>query len=226
MRSLDPHGPRAIALIVCTATLRSRQIASERARSRPRTPASCMRDVAVREQHRVEREPLEAAQVHRGDREPVAGDADEPDEPLVARLDARPAAHRRGPSASSHSSGWTRQWSWMRSTWSTPSRSSERRICSRAARVRALAGLRREEEPVAVLAQPGREPQLGVAVARGGVDVVDRRARAAARARRSASPWVALPSAAAPKMHARALVARRAERDPLDHCYSVRRSGR
>ena len=44
-------------------------------------------DVAVREEHGVEREALEAAAVHLGDREPVAGHADEADEPLVARLD-------------------------------------------------------------------------------------------------------------------------------------------
>ena len=43
----------------------------------------------VRQQHRVEREPLEAAAVHRGDRETVTGDADESHETLVARLDRR-----------------------------------------------------------------------------------------------------------------------------------------
>ena len=40
-------------------------------------------------------------------------------------------------------------------------------------RVGALASLRGEEEVAAVLAHPRREAQLGVAVARGGVDVVD-----------------------------------------------------
>ena len=37
----------------------------------------------------------------------------------------------------------------------------------------ALAGLRREEETVAMLREPRREPQLRVAVRRGDVDVVD-----------------------------------------------------
>ena len=36
-----------------------------------------------------------------------------------------------------------------------------------------LTGLRREEKPIAVLAQPRGEPQLRVAVRRSGVDVID-----------------------------------------------------
>ena len=44
-------------------------------------------DVAIGQEHRVECEPLEAAMVHPRDRQPMAGHADEPYEPLVARLD-------------------------------------------------------------------------------------------------------------------------------------------
>ena len=130
----SPTAPRAMPLIVCTATLRSLQVARS-ALEVGRVGLVLHGHVAVGQQHRVEGEALEAAQVHRGDREPVAGDADEAHESLVARLDggAQRAVRRRA--RSSHSSGWTRLWSWIRSTWSTCSRSSERRICSRAARV-------------------------------------------------------------------------------------------
>ena len=110
--------------------------------------------------------------MHRGDREPVAGDADEADQSLVARLDGRLAA-RRLAHRLSHSSWSTRLWSWMRSTWSTPSRSSERRISSRAAAYARSPVFVARKKRVAVRAQPGREPQLGVAVAGGRVDVVD-----------------------------------------------------
>ena len=46
-------------------------------------------DVAVRGEDRIEREAVEAAEVHPGHRQPVARDADEADETLVAGLDGR-----------------------------------------------------------------------------------------------------------------------------------------
>ena len=86
----------------------------------------------VRAQHGVEVEALQAALVHLRDAEAVAGDADEADQALLARLDARlqRAARAERDVPLDHVD---RLCSWIGSTWSTPSRSSERRICSRAA---------------------------------------------------------------------------------------------
>ena len=66
-------------------------------------------------------------------------------------------------------------------------------LLARAA-VGALPGLRRDEERAGVAPQPRRDAQLGVAVARGDVDVVDRRARAARRARGRRRPWRRCPA--------------------------------
>ena len=82
------HGASVIALIVCIATPRSAHTRGQRLEVGG-VPLVPHLHVAVREQHRVEREALEAAPVHRGDRQPVAGHADEAHEPLVARLDQR-----------------------------------------------------------------------------------------------------------------------------------------
>ncbi len=60
----------------------------------------------------------------------------------------------------------------MRSTESTRRRSSERWRSSRAARAAARAGLGGQEEVLPVPRHPRPDAQLGVAVARGGVDVV------------------------------------------------------
>ena len=46
--------------------------------------------VAVGKEDGVEGEPFEASAMHLGDREPVAGDADEPDKSLLPRLDGGP----------------------------------------------------------------------------------------------------------------------------------------
>ena len=57
-------------------------------RDRGGSPHLAQREV-VGQQHRVEVELFEAAQVHLGDPQPVSGDADEADEPLVARRGQR-----------------------------------------------------------------------------------------------------------------------------------------
>ncbi len=77
---------RAIALIVCTATLRSAQRAQELLElgGVARVAQACG---VHRQQHRIEVEALEAAQVHRRDARAVAGDADLAHEAGVARFD-------------------------------------------------------------------------------------------------------------------------------------------
>jgi hypothetical protein len=67
--------------------------------------------------------------VHRGDRETVTSDADEPHETLVARLDRR-LERATVPRAVSHSMTSTRLCSWIKSTWLRPSRLSNRRMLS------------------------------------------------------------------------------------------------
>ena len=123
-------------------------------------------------EHRVEREALEAAQVHRGDRQPVPGDADEADETLVARLDRRlerAALAQRGLPLDHVDE--VVQLDQVDAVDAEPlERAPDLLLRSR---VLALAGLRREEELVAVAREPRCEAQLRVAVRRGGVDVVD-----------------------------------------------------
>ena len=102
-------------------------------------------------------------------------------------------------SAVSHSITSTRLCSWIRSTWSTPSRSSERRISSRAPARSRSPGLRREEEPVAVLRAARARAAAPSRRRRGRVDVVDavleqQLERAVGLGLRDA------PSAAAPKI--------------------------
>ena len=119
------HGAAAIALIVCTRDAALGAEREQRLEVGARTRGVRASRRVVGQQHGVEGEPLEAAQVHPGDASAVPGDADEAHEPLVARLDQR-LERAAGPSAISHSSGSTRLWSWIRSTWSTLSRSSDR----------------------------------------------------------------------------------------------------
>ena len=125
-----------------------------------------------------------------------------------------------GLSAMSHSITSTRLWSWIESTWSTPSRSSERRISSARRRVGALAGLGGQEE--LVLAQPGGDAQLRVAVAGGDVDVVD----AVLEQQLERAVGVGLGDVAerrGTEDHAAGLVSGRAEGGALDHARSLRR---
>ena len=110
--------------------------------------------------------------MHPGDREAVAGDADEADEALVARLDGgleRAAFAQRGLPLD-HVDEVVQ----LQQVDVVDAEAVERAADLLArARAVALAGLRGEEEPVAVLRQPRCEPQLRVAVRRGRVDVVD-----------------------------------------------------
>ena len=64
----------------------------------------------------------------------------------------------------------------------------------------ALAGLRRQEELVAVVGEERRQAQLRLAVRRGRVDVVDAGRRERRSRVRSARSWLIPPRAAAPKM--------------------------
>ena len=110
--------------------------------------------------------------MHPRHRQAVAGDADEADETLVARLDGRfeRAAFAQRSLPLDHVDEVVQ----LEQVDAIDAEPVERAadLLARAGAV-ALPGLRREEEPVAVLAQPRREPQLRVAVRRSGVDVID-----------------------------------------------------
>ena len=110
--------------------------------------------------------------MHPGDGESVARDADEAHEAFVARLDRgleRAAlAERLLPLA--HVDEVVQLDQVDRVDAQPVERAVDLLAGSGAV---ALAGLRREEEAVAVPREPGGEPQLGVAVGGGGVDVVD-----------------------------------------------------
>ncbi len=133
-----------------------------------------------------------------GDRQAVPGDPDEADEPLVAGLDRRleraSRPERLLPLAR------VDEVVELDQVDPVDTHALERAVdrLPRAGR-RALAGLRGEEEAVAVLGEPGAELILGVAVARGGVDVVDPVRRADSSAR-SASSSLRAQRAAAPKI--------------------------
>ena len=88
----------------------------------------------------------------------------------------------------------------MRSTWSTPIRSSERSSSARAPSAGALAGLRGQEELGAMGGEERLQAHLGLAVAGGGVDVVDARRHRTSSSVLSARAWLIPPRAAAPKM--------------------------
>ena len=128
--------------------------------------------IVVRAEHRVEREALEAAPVHLGDREPVAGHADEAHEPFLARLDrgleGAVGAERRLPLDHVHE---VVQLDRVDVVDAEPvERAAD--LLARAA-VGPLAGLGRHEELPLVALQPRGDAQLGVAVAGRDVDVVD-----------------------------------------------------
>ena len=110
--------------------------------------------------------------MHLRHRQAVAGDADEADETLVASLDRgfeRAALAQRGLPLD-HVDEVVQ----LEQVDAIDAEPVERaaNLLARAGAV-ALPGLRREEEPVAVPAQPRSEPQLRVAVRRCRVDVID-----------------------------------------------------
>ena len=110
-----------------------------------------------------------------GDAQAVPGDAHEARQAL--RREPAPAPRRAPPEpkATSHSSGSTRLCSWIRSTWSTPSRSSDRSRLGPRRVAAAIAGLGGDEELAGVRRQPRRHAQLGITVGGGHVEVVDAR---------------------------------------------------
>src|SRR5206468_7581387 len=119
-----------------------------------------------------EREALEAAEVHSRHGQPVTGDADETDEALVARLDRcfeRAALAQRGLPLDRID-----EVVQLEQVDAVDAEAVERAADFLArARAIALAGLCRQEETVAMLRQQRGKPELGVAVRRRGVDVVD-----------------------------------------------------
>ena len=110
--------------------------------------------------------------VHPRDRQPMSGHADEANEAFVARLDQRferTAFAQRGLPLDHVDE--VVQLDQVDLIDAEPvERAAD--LLVRAGAV-ALPGLRREEEAVAMLRQPGREPQLRFAIGRGRVDVVD-----------------------------------------------------
>ena len=200
-RGLRPasQGASAIALIVCSATPRSAQIAASASKSLrvaldPASGGSC---TAASTESNGKRSRLRACIA--GHRQPVARDADEADEALLARLDrrleraarraARTPTRSRRPGCAAGSGRRGRRRAARASGGSPPSRP-----CSRA---------RRSWWPrrtVRVALQPGtrcaaRRPRRTRRRRCG-----SRRAAAGARASRSASAWETSPSAAPPKI--------------------------
>jgi len=112
--------------------------------------------VAVGEEHRVEGEALEAATVHRRDRGPVARDADEAHEALIARFHGGPqrALVTQGelPLVGMHEAVQLDQIDLINAH--TLERAPD--LLARR-RIGALAGLGGEEEVATVLAQPRRQ---------------------------------------------------------------------
>ena len=172
-RARPSHRPAGQHLIVCRATPRSAPRAASASKSRrsarPASARSCR--AAAPSRSRSARGCAGASPAP----QPVAGDADEADEPLVARLDRglERAVRRRAPCPTRSAS--TRLCSWMRSIRSTPSRSSERWSCSRA--------------PGAALARLGRQEERGRGGARShGADAAARRRRSSPRRRCGLTP--------------------------------------
>ena len=110
--------------------------------------------------------------MHRGDREAVPGDADEAHEALVTRLDGSAqralVAECELPLVGMHEAVQLDEVDLVDPHALERATDLLARRC-----VGALSGLGGEEEGLAMLAQPGRKAQLGVAVARRRVDVVD-----------------------------------------------------
>src|SRR4051794_6435716 len=110
--------------------------------------------------------------MHLRHRQPVPGDAEEPDEAFVARFDRSfertAVAQRDLPLVRVDEVVQLEEVDFLDAE--TLERATE--LVARR-RVLTLARLRRKEEVVAVLREPRREAQLGIAVRRSGVDVVD-----------------------------------------------------
>src|SRR5207249_11985327 len=121
-------------------------------------------DEVVRQQHRVVVETLETASVHARDAEAVAGDADEPRQPLVPRANER--LQRAAGAVGDLPLVLLDEVVQLDEVDMVDAEPLERQLEAGArAGAGALAGLGGEEELVAARRQPWRQPQLGVAVA-------------------------------------------------------------
>ena len=203
-------------------------LAAERrvdARRRPRTARRCTITWLYGQEHGVEREALEAAAVHLGDRQSVAGHADEARRGPRRAPRRRPAARRRRsaraptrPGARGSAAGSDRPGRPPCARASGGSPRAPARTCARPVLVA------RKKSP-RWSAQPGRETQLGVAVARGDVDVVDAVLEQELECRIGLALGD-LPERRRPEDHARALVAGCSERRLLDHARRLLRVAR
>jgi hypothetical protein len=129
-------------------------------------------DVAVRAEDSVEREPREALRVHARNGAAVAGDADEPNEAFVTRLDSR--LQRAALAQRLLPLDHVDQVVQLDQVDAVDTHALERAPDLRPrAVVVAAARLRREEEAVAVLCEPRLQAILRLAVRGGNVDVVD-----------------------------------------------------
>ena len=132
--------------------------------------------VVVGQQHGIEVESLQGTRVHGGHRRAVAGHTDEAHQPLLAGLDGRfqrPArSERRLPLRGVDEVVELDQVDLV----DAQSLQGAADLVVRRL-IGPLAGLRGEEDVRAVLLQPGTEPELRVAIAGGGVDVVDAEAK-------------------------------------------------
>ena len=126
----------------------------------------------VRQQHGVEVEACEAPPVHGGDGPAVTGHADEAREPLPTSLDQR-FERAAGPHGLIPVVGMS-QGVELDQVDVVDAQPLERamEVLARLGR-RPAAGLRREKEVLPVTGHPRPDAELGVAVPRGGVDVVD-----------------------------------------------------
>ena len=129
-------------------------------------------DVTVGEQDRVEVEAGEAAEVHRRDPQAVAGHPDEAHQTLLTGFDQgfeRPARpHRHLPLIRL---GQVVELDQVDLVDLQPLQRAAQFVARPL--IRAVAGFGRQEEVPAMAGHPGADAQLGVAVAGGGVDMVD-----------------------------------------------------
>jgi hypothetical protein len=137
---------------------------------------SILRDIQHREvvwkQYRVEREAPEAFQMHRGNSRSVPGNADEAHEPLRPRLDQR--FERASGSECGFPLLFIDEIVHLDQIDVVNAQSFERAMHTVArAAVGSIAGLGSEEEALAMLAHPRANSQLGLAVRRGRVDMID-----------------------------------------------------
>ena len=139
-----PHGPRVIALMVCSATFRSAQTRASASKSGPYTgsrSATGLHGASTASNGKTS----SARRCWCATVRPWPVTPTKRTSPS-SRASSTASSAPPEPSACSHSPGWTRLCSWIRSTEATSIRSSERWMESRAAAARPAPGLRREEE--------------------------------------------------------------------------------